>query len=109
MAADPALSRLEELLDEVRGALESGDRPSALRCIFRANDELGKLARGDVTLRDALVGLQSRVNVVTVEVKTGEMGEARRALSEADVFLGSIQRRRIAEKEFIRREDCETN
>ncbi len=109
MAADPELSKLDELLDEVGEALGSGDRHLALRCIFRANDELGRRARADVALMDELAGLQSRVNAVTVEVKAGEIAGARRALGDARIFLGSIRRRRISEKEFIQRERRETN
>jgi hypothetical protein len=84
----------------------------ALRSIFIVNNELGRLARQDSSLRGALTQLQLRLNLVTIEVKRGRPTEARDAFRQAEKAFGLVAEdisARKFEKEFISRAGRETH
>jgi ATP/maltotriose-dependent transcriptional regulator MalT len=116
LPANETLSHLEELLVELGSQMASLDDTSevaqaALRTVFAVNNELGRLARDDASLRPALVGLQLYLNVVTTQVKRGRVTAARDAFREAEEVFRLVKNEsdaRIAQKEFISRRGHET-
>jgi hypothetical protein len=113
---DTTLSKLEELLVALGSRIASlgdtgpGAQPT-LRAIFAVNNELGRLARDDASLRPALVGLQMHLNLVTTEVKRGRTAGASGAFKEAEEAFGLIKKdydARKSQKEFISRRGQET-
>ncbi len=116
MPVNTTLSKLERLLAELGSQMASlGDTSTGaqatLRAIFAVNNELGRLARDDASLRPALVGLQMHLNLVTTEVKRGRAAAARSAFKEAVEVFGLIKKDHGApksQKEFISRRGQET-
>ena len=102
------LSRLRELMDVLRGRLDSSvegaGAQEVLRAIYGVNNELGRLARGDSSLRIALTELQLLLNSVTMEVKRRRFPEALASFARAENSLSSIRKDKDArkpQKEFI--------
>lgn len=111
MPANPELSGLRKLMEELRARVESLSEGSAinqavLRSMFSVNNELGRLAREDDSVRGALTELQLRLNLVTIEVKRGRPTEARDAFRQAENAFSVIEQdasARELQKEFISR------
>ncbi len=110
MAADSGLTKLGELLREVGERLESGSGQKVLRAIFSTNNEIGRLARTRRELRDSLVELQTKLNLVTAQVKRDRFREARDAFAEVERTFGRVATSgSVPQKEFIERRGPETN
>jgi hypothetical protein len=95
LPVDPRLAELQRLLAELRtglvGAEKDGqDNQMTLQAIFRTNNELGRVAREDPSLRPALVELQLRLNSVTVELKRGRRATAWENFLEAEERFGQL-------------------
>jgi hypothetical protein len=110
LAADPVLSKLGQLLKEVREQLQTNLADGVLRAIFAANNEIGRLSRTGGDLRESLFELQTNLNLVTIQVKRGRFSEARESLRKVDETFGLMSRPRVgSQKEFIERRGAETN
>ncbi len=92
MPPDPRLLDLERAFDELKETVVGPVRRQVvLRAMFRVNDELGRLARGEGQLRGRLTGMQALLNAVTIEVKRGDAAKARDAFARAEEALRDLR------------------
>jgi hypothetical protein len=109
MPAEASPSRLATLMNGLRVRLDSFSEghesaQEALRAVFAVNNELGRLARGDESLRSALIEVQSLLNLVTIELKRGRPADALEAYERANRSLGVVEKEKVTrrpQKEFI--------
>jgi len=96
---------MDELAKSVQSfAQDDSAMQLALKGLFDVNNELGRMARSNDSQREALVELQARLNLVTIEVKRRQPAEALRALTKADGALRQIENKsdaRNPKKDFI--------
>jgi hypothetical protein len=105
-AGRPGVGSLDhrDALEEMGGALDllassltrlgtgAADRQEVLKRIFAVNNVIGRMSRRDPSLRQDLSAMQSKVNLITVSVKSrGDIVNARESLREASEILETLR------------------
>jgi hypothetical protein len=93
-----------DALEELGGALDllasslvrlgtgAADRQEVLKRIFTVNNVIGRMSRLDPSLRQDLYAMQSKVNLITVSVKSrGDIALAPESLREASEILETLR------------------
>jgi hypothetical protein len=92
LSADPRLLELGRAFEELRKAVSGpAERQVVLMAVFRANDELGRVARSEASLRGRLTHVQALLNAVTVEVKKDDRAKAGEAFSRAEAAFRQVR------------------
>jgi hypothetical protein len=95
------LGDIEARLCDLELSLGVADDGSVFSKIFDVNNEIGRAVRQQPALRQALLELQSNINVITVSLKAGDASRARDALRASLLSFRKLQEARASPKKNL--------